>query len=276
MRYRGIPSRCDTGRTSAIFAPLTVNVERYADIILPLSVPGTFTYSVPEGSEVRPGMRVVVPFGPRRSYSGLVLRVHDEGPTVRKVRSINSVLDEAPVVNERQLALWQRVREHYLCTLGEVMLAAMPGPLVLTSETNLISGPNVATASTPDARRAILLSVLEQRHKLTLSEASEILQVKDPIAAIQKLIAEGALTVAEEIGERFKPRMLRLVEQGPEGDTEEKLHQLFDRLEKAPKQLHLLMRFIELSRCLSPAPREVKRDELLKLSDAAPSHLKQI
>ena len=276
MRYRGIPSRCDTGRTSAIFAPLTVNVERYADIILPLSVPGTFTYSVPEGSEVRPGMRVVVPFGPRRSYSGLVLRVHDEGPTVRKVRSINSVLDEAPVVNERQLALWQRVREHYLCTLGEVMLAAMPGPLVLTSETNLISGPNVATASTPDARRAILLSVLEQRHKLTLSEASEILQVKDPIAAIQKLIAEGALTVAEEIGERFKPRMLRLVEQGPEGDTEEKLHQLFDRLEKAPKQLHLLMRFIELSRCLSPAPREVKRDELLKLSDAAPSHLKQL
>ena len=251
-------------------------MERYADIILPLSVSGTFTYGVPDGSVVRPGMRVVVPFGPRRSYSGLVLRVHDESPLGRKVRSISSILDEAPVVNERQLALWQRIREHYLCTLGEVMLAAMPGPLMLTSETNLISGPNVATTTTPDARRAILLSVLEQRHKLTLGEASEILQVKDPIAAIQKLIAEGALIVAEEIGDRFKPRMLRLVEQGPEGDTEEKLHHWFDRLEKAPKQLHLLMRFIELSRCLSAAPREVKRDELLRLSDATAAHLKQL
>jgi primosomal protein N' (replication factor Y) len=260
----------------AIFATFTAAVERFADIILPLGVPGMFTYALPSGVEVRPGMRVVVPFGPRRSYSGLVSRVHGERPIGHTVRMIASVLDATPVVNEHQLALWQRIHEHYLCTIGEVMLAAMPAPLVLTSETALISGPNITTASTSDARRAILLGILEERHKLTLAEASDILQVKDPIAAIQKLIEEGALTVAEEIGERYKPRMLRLVEQGPEGDTEDKLHHWFDQLERAPKQLHLLMRFIELSRCLTNTPHEVKREELLSLSGASPAHLKTL
>lgn len=251
-------------------------LERFADIILPLAVPGTFTYAVPEGMAVAPGLRVVVPFGPRRSYSGLVQRVHGERPIGRTARVISAVLDEAPVVNGQQLMLWGRIRDHYLCTLGEVMLAAMPAALVLTSETMLITGPNVATAVAGDARKAILLSALEQRHRLTLGEASDLLQVKDPIAAIQRLIAEGALTVAEEIGGTYRPRMVRFVEQGPEGRTEAQLHAWFDRLERAPKQLHLLMRFVELSRCLSPSPRDVRRDELLSLGQAAPAHLKPL
>ncbi|MBL8003324.1 MAG: primosomal protein N' [Flavobacteriales bacterium] len=251
-------------------------MERFAEIILPLAVPGTFSYAVPAGMDVEPGQRVVVPFGPRRSYSGLVMRVHTERPLGRSARPIEAVLDEAPVVHPHQLALWERIREHYLCTPGEVMIAAMPAALVLTSETALIAGPNVATAHPADARRAFLLGVLEQRHRLTLGEAADILQVKDPIAAVKRLLEEGALTVAEEIGERFKPRMVRLVEQGPEARSEEQLHAWFDRLEKAPKQLHLLMRFIELSRCLTDAPREVRREELLSLAGATPAHLKPL
>ncbi len=251
-------------------------MERFADIILPLAVPGVFTYALVEGMEVAPGQRVVVPFGPRRSYSGLVQRVHTERPVGHRARFVQAVLDQEPVVNAHQLALWQRIHEHYLCTMGEVMLAAMPGSLVLTSETMLIEGPRLAAATTTDPRTALLLSALEQRHRLTLAQASEVLQVKDPIPAIKRLIDEGALLVAEEIGERHKPRIVQLVEQGPEGMREEQLHAWFDKLEKAPKQLHLLMRFIELSRCLSDAPREVKREELLARSGATAAHLKPL
>ena len=251
-------------------------MQHYADIILPLAVPGVFTYAVPGGFDVEPGMRVVVPFGPRRHYSGLVQRVHHEAPVGHRARSIMAVLDTAPVVEPRQLALWERMHEHYLCTMGEVMLAAMPGSLVLTSETMLIGGPHLTTASTADARKAVLLSVLEQRHRLTLKEASDILQVKDPIAAIKRLIDDGALLVAEEIGEKHVPRTVKLVEQGPEGRSEEQLHHWFDKLERAPRQLHLLMRFIELSQCLSGEARPVEREKLLARSGATAAHLRPL
>ena len=106
----------------------TVPVTRYVDVILPLAVPGIFTYIWPEDQpDVVPGMRVAVPFGRgRKLYSGLVRRVHRETPPHRSVRTALSPLDAAPIVHETQFLLWERMATHYLCSLGEVMIAAVP------------------------------------------------------------------------------------------------------------------------------------------------------
>lgn len=269
------PPRRRWGKLARYFTSLPT----YADIILPLAVPGVFTYEVPEAlaGRVTAGIRVVAAFGRgRKMYSGLVLRTHGKLPEGRIARPILEVLDEAPVATEEQLALWQAISEHYMCTLGEVMLAAMPGPLVLSSSTRLVAAPGTSPAWTGDNKRDILLDAMERRHELSLQEAGELIGLKDPMRVIKKLMDAGALMLAEELKDTYKPRMERYVRLSPDARSEEALHHWFDTLERAPKQLHLLMRYIELSRCLSDDPREVRRDELLKRSDASAAELSRL
>lgn len=251
----------------------------YADIILPLAVPGTFTYEVPEDmvARVHPGHRVVAAFGRgRKMYSGLVLRTHGELPEGRIAKPILEVLDETPVATGEQLSLWQAIGDHYMCTLGEVMLAAMPGPLMLSSSTRLVAAPETSPAWTGNPRRDMLLDALQHRHELSLQEAGELMGVKDPMPVIKKLMETGALMLAEELKDTWTARTERYVRLSESARGEEALHHWFDALERAPKQLHLLMRYIELSRCLSDDPREVKRDTLLKRSDASAAELKRL
>jgi primosomal protein N' (replication factor Y) len=101
----------------------------FADIILPLAVRGRFTYRIPEeiSGVIKPGVMVTVQFGGRNIYSGIVCALHDNIPDISKIKSIISVTDKIPVINETQLKLWLWISEYYLCSEGEVMKAAIPG-----------------------------------------------------------------------------------------------------------------------------------------------------
>jgi primosomal protein N' (replication factor Y) len=256
----------------------TVPVARYIDVILPLAVPGIFTYIWPEDQpDVVPGMRVAVPFGRgRKLYSGLVRRVHQETPPHRSVRTALSPLDAAPIVHETQFLLWERMATHYLCSLGEVMIAAVPGQLSLSSETRLVIDPSATEDPEMTGRAGLLLDALEHRQVVTLEEAGELLGLKDPMPVVKRLMERGALRLEEEMRDTWRPRTVSYVSLAPDARSEEALHQWFDRLEKAPKQLHLLMRYVELSRCLSDTPREVDRSALLRASGTSGAVLKAL
>ena len=249
----------------------------FADVILPLAVPGIFTYALGEGMEVRPGMRVAVPFGRgRKLYGALVHRVHSDRPAYTNVREVLSLLDQEPVVTIEQLQLWERIADHYLCTLGEVMIAALPAQLSLSSETRLVAGKPEALIAAMHGRATMLLHALEEKNVITLHEAGELLNTKDPMPLVRSLMEKGALLLEEELRDTWKPKMIRYVSLTAEASTEEALHEWFDRLEKAPKQLHVLMRYIELSQLFSDRPKEVQRDLLLKMSGATPAVLMQL
>jgi primosomal protein N' (replication factor Y) (superfamily II helicase) len=100
----------------------------FADIILPIAVRGRFTYSIPDDmvDKIKPGVRVMVPFGSRNLYSGIVCNIHDRLPAVKNLRSITAVPDLLPAINETQLKFWLWIAEYYLCSEGEVMKAALP------------------------------------------------------------------------------------------------------------------------------------------------------
>lgn len=97
----------------------------YADIVLPLAQPA-YTFAVPEGMAVAPGDAVAVQFGQRKIYTGIVWRVHDRKPDARRVKSILRKLYDVPLLPEAQRKLWEWVADYYLCTVGEVMRAALP------------------------------------------------------------------------------------------------------------------------------------------------------
>ena len=111
----------------------------FADIILPLAVKGTFTYSITDdlNGKISPGFRVLVQFGNRKLYSGIVFKIHDNSPSSIKVRQILRVLDPVPVVNEIQLKFWFWISEYYLCSIGEVMKAALPSDMCLEGVTEI-------------------------------------------------------------------------------------------------------------------------------------------
>ncbi|MBO5024800.1 MAG: primosomal protein N' [Bacteroidaceae bacterium] len=107
----------------------------YADVILPIPF-DAFTYSIPRDMEtvVKKGSRVVVPFGKKKIYTGVVLRVHEDAPADVLVKDIHEVLDAVPTVSDRQIAFWQWMADYYLCTVGDVYNAAMPAGMKATEK----------------------------------------------------------------------------------------------------------------------------------------------
>ena len=101
----------------------------YVDLILPVPLPGLFTYAVPEGMSVRVGMRVLVTFGRSKTYIGIVAKVHDVKPEGYQVKPITQVVDDEPIVTERQLQLWNWISDYYLSPIGDIYKAALPSGL---------------------------------------------------------------------------------------------------------------------------------------------------
>lgn len=118
---------------------------KYADIILPLAVANTYTFGVPLElqSMVKIGCRVEVQFGKRKIYSGIIHHLHDHKPELYEVKPIRSLLDKEPIVTETQIKYWQWMASYYMCTIGEVMSAALPSYLKLESETYLAMNDDV-------------------------------------------------------------------------------------------------------------------------------------
>lgn len=100
----------------------------FADVILPLPLADTFTYSVPKelGSLIREGCRVSVPLGKSKHYTALVSRIHDNEPTEYTVRPITELLDESPILLPTQTKLWEWISRYYMCSMGEIFKAAVP------------------------------------------------------------------------------------------------------------------------------------------------------
>lgn len=110
----------------------------FADVLLPLSVEGYFTYRIPHEmvEEVAPGKRVVVQFGRQKIYTALVRRVHENIPQGYTPKYILAVIDPHPLIQEEHFRFWEWLASYYMCTAGEVMNAALPAALRLASETH--------------------------------------------------------------------------------------------------------------------------------------------
>lgn len=243
---------------------MSQRVDYFADVVLPLALPNLYTYRVPQvlNGLVKPGMRVVVQFGKSKLYSAIVWRVHETAPSYT-AKYLESVLDPEPVVTEQQLKFWEWMSAYYLCTRGEVLLAALPSGLRLTSETRVIlNSAWQGDRNELDDEGYSICEALTLRQTLTLEDISAILDRKTVYPAVRKLFDIGAILVYEELQQRYLPKFEEYVRLSEEYDSEEKLKETLDRLEKkAFKQLSMLMAFLHLS------DRYGKRNELIRKSD---------
>jgi len=222
------------------------NQEVYADIILPIPAEGTFTYRIPEGliGKVMPGMRVIVPFGSRKFYTGIVRKLNNSPPEGFKIRDIEAVQDIMPIVNPHQMEFWKWISDYYLCTQGEVMKAALPSGLKLESMARLLIErlPNEDEQLTSEEYK-ILNSLKDGKGKM-LSDLKSETRIRHPEKLVNILIQKGLISSEETIIEKYKPRMEVYISLDPELMDAEKLKSILKPLEKSPKQLALLQFFI--------------------------------
>lgn len=225
----------------------------FADILLPLPLKGTFTYRVPQAlsGQVRFGIRVVVPFGTKKLYSGLVLKVHQTVPQTVNIKYIVDVIDEMPVISEPQLQLWQWMADYYLCTLGEVMACALPSALKLAGETNVQLHPDFdGDLSELNEREVSIVEAVAHHQMTTISELSKSLQLPKIHPYIKSLVEKQVIRTDEEIRDAYRPKRetyISLAE--PYAHDEEKLYALLNELEaskRMAKQAEVLLVFLSI------------------------------
>ncbi len=216
----------------------------FADVILPLALPKTYTYRVPQelANEVATGKRVLVSFGGSKMYAAIVAAVHTQAPQYYQAKYLDAVLDEAPIVTARQLAFWQWLASYYLCGLGEVMLAAMPASLRLASETQVLpielDQEDQQHLTDEEAR---VYDALWIQQKMSVSEIAELLDKKTVTPVVKSMLEKGAVALEEEVHERYKPLLKTFVRLSPQLKGDARLNDALNTLNKAPKQQDCLM-----------------------------------
>ena len=242
----------------------------FVDVILPLAVPNLYTYRVPYdlNEQIAIGKRVVIQFGKGKLYTALVRTLHEQPPKQYTAKYIDSVLDEHPIVNAFQFELWDWMSHYYMCTIGEVMIAALPGALRLASETKIVINPSFEQTQSANLsdKEFLILEALEVRNVLTLDDVSQIIEQQTVYPIIKSLIEKGAVLIQEELKEKFKPKIETFVRITGFADEEENLKAIFSTLEKkAAKQLEVLIAYINLSKRYTKERQEVKKSAILQM-----------
>lgn len=247
----------------------------FADILLPLAIPGAYTYRVPLHLQevVRVGCRVVVPLGKKKRYTGIVVRLHDE-PTMaesEKLKEVEEVVDAQPLLLPQQLDLWRWMSQYYMCHPGEVMKAALPAGLKLESETllALAEGTDVSDEAWTSTERA-LLQVLAERSCQLDTLRKEVKEV-GVVSAVKRLVEAGHIEVEERVSQSFKAKTEVQIELAEGYREEAQWHAALDALKRAPRQAEAFALLLEATGATAASRlqnlallRAVPRAELLE------------
>ncbi len=245
----------------------------FAEVIIPLSLPKNYTWSVPfeMQASIKPGIRVEVILGKHKKYAGIVKRIFSLAPIGFSPKPLLNILDEEPLVNPEQLALWDWIAKYYLCSEGEVMQAAVPANLKLSSESILIWNEELDESYNDlNDEEFIVAEALELKKELRLSEVQQLLDSSHIYPIIKKLIDRKICYVWEELVEKYQEKKQTYILLHPDYSSDEKLAELLNNWGKAPKQMELLLSYLHLIK----TEGEVIQPSLLKKSNASAAQLK--
>ncbi len=245
----------------------------YAEVLVPLPIVGTFTYEVPSELMflVKHGHRVIVPFGNKKYYTGIVVNLTNQPPKGNyEIKQIISALDSEPILRRPQLQLWQWVADYYLCTPGEVYKAALPAGLKVESETFIEINPDfeISDNESLSERETIILQTLYHASKrLSIAEIEKLTGFSGVSATATRMLEKGAIIISEKLIERYTSRKVTYVRlTADRTDSDKALHAAFDAVKRSQKQEQALVALLELSSFLRKGSelREVTQEQLLQ------------
>ncbi len=249
----------------------------FIDVILPIPLEKRFTYSITQAESefLQIGMRVSIPFGKTKIYTGIVANIHQTAPLIYEAKEIHQILDEAPIVTQQQLKLWQWIAKYYMCTEGEVMRAALPNAFLLESET--IISPNKNSVINDEELKDdefLIYEALQHQSSLKIQDISSILDKKNVLPVVKRLVEKEAIILNEEIYDKYKPKYVRYVKLSNQYTSEAALNALLDDLNKnATKQKEVILNLFSIS---AKTKKPVKVSDLIEVSKTTSSTIKTL
>lgn len=249
----------------------------FAQVILPLSLHDSYTYSVPEPmqEQIKPGQRVIVQFGQTRLYAALVFSVSNEKPDDIEVKEIQQILDEESIVLSQNFKLWEWMAKYYCCTLGDVFRAALPTGLKLESKSKVFSTGNKIETEINEKEDWILRQT--EQDIVYLSDLQKKLDTNFSYSALKSLLAKNLIYIEEKINTKYKPKTESFVRFHPEIKSELTLGHHFSELNNAKKQGALLAHFCHKTNAFSKEQIPyITKKELLEGTNFSSSLLNEL
>ena len=253
-----------------------IGMLNFVNVILPIPLERSFTYAISdeEALVLQPGMRVAVPFGKSKIYTAIIYSVHQNPPEAYEAKEIHEILDDYPIVTPVQLKHWEWIASYYMCTLGEVVRSALPGAFLLESETLILRN----TAYEIDENELLddeflVFEALQHQSILKVQEVSAIIERKNVLPILQRLLDKNVIVLKEEVYEQYKPKLVRYVKLGAEHTSDQKLEELLNLLTRAPKQSQVVLSLFQLQ---GKSQKPIKVSELEKASNSSKAVIKSL
>ncbi len=250
-------------------------MNHFTDIILPIPLQKLFTYSITEAESkfLNVGYRVAVPFGKSKIYTGLVARVHTQSPLVYDAKPIYQILDDKPLITNTQLQLWKWISNYYMCTLGEVMRAALPSAFLLESETIISKTSSEINEESLKDDEFMVVEALENQPSLKIQDIAQIIDKKNTFPIVKRLLEKKIISVKEELYEKYRPKLVRYVRLKDGLTPDQQLQELLESLKNAKKQQQLVLAYFTIKTRDNPF---VEAAKLLKQANTSSQVLKAL
>lgn len=225
----------------------------FIDVIVPLPLEQRFTYSVTdeENERLQIGVRVAIPFGKRKVYTGIVAKIHSTPPLRYEAKPVEELLDESPSVTAYQLKLWKWIADYYLCTEGEILKSALPSALLIESETVIEPHPDYDIHTIDEDKNLndseyLILQALQKQSLLKISEITLILEKKTIFPVINAMAEKRLILINQELNKQYKPKLQKYIKLSDHYSSEAELPGLLESLERANKQKEALLKLFSL------------------------------
>lgn len=251
-------------------------MQHFINVILPIPLEKLFTYSVTraEANFLKVGMRVAVPFGKSKIHTALVAEIHTTAPTLYEAKDIHQILDDEPIVTELQIKHWSWVAKYYMCSIGEVFRSAVPGAFLLESETLILKNPeSTVDENTLTDEEFLVFEALERQSMLKVQEIAAIVDKKNVLPILKRLLDKNVILTKEEVQQQYKPKLVRYVKLGEKYQSENQLSALLDSLSRAPKQSNVILSLFQLQ---GANQKKITIKELEKKSKSSASIIKTL
>jgi len=248
----------------------------FVEVVLPLSLAKTFTYRISEAEFhfIKKGMRVAVPFGKSKIYTALVIDMHQNEPSLYDAKEIHQILDEKPIATETQIKHWLWVANYYMCGIGDVYRGAFPSGLLLESETIIsLKAEILVNDSELSDDEFLIYEALNHQSSLKVQEIISILNKKNILPTLQKMIAKDIIVLEEEIKEGYKPKLVRYVKLHAKYESDNGLGELLEVLKSANKQKEIVLAYFQI---MASEKKPITVKKLVEVSNATSATVKTL
>lgn len=249
----------------------------YADVILPLPLGGVFTYSLPPGMEkqISTGERLVVPFGKKKIYTGLAVRIHTDKPKGEyEIKNVIACMDEKSIVLPAQLTLWKWIADYYLCSIGEVFKAALPSGMKLESESCVKRNDEFKDIDSLKEDELRIWQLLEQGKEHRIKELEKNYKAKNLLRILQEMMGKKAVVLKESLQNKYKPKTEKWVRLSETMKASALFFKIqLEGMHRSEKQEKLFQTFVDMQK-KSDNQDSIRKSDLLATSGTSEAVLR--